>query len=107
MTRLSLAIEQIQFARTYTEKLIAAVPNEDWFRCPPIDGIVETYRAVHRQAMRELPDYPDAQLDLAPLIPHVLGKTRLWSLLWCAQHEMIHAGQIGLSRRIHGQKPPW
>jgi hypothetical protein len=27
-------------------------------------------------------------------------------LLWCPQHEMLHAGQIGL-RRLFGRSPLW
>ena len=33
--------------------------------------------------------------------------TKLKALLWCAQHEMSHAGQIGLLRRHLGFPPMW
>jgi hypothetical protein len=39
--------------------------------------------------------------------PHPLVKTKLWALLWCAQHESVHAGQIGLLRRQLGYSPLW
>jgi hypothetical protein len=37
--------------------------------------------------------------------PHPLVRTKLWALLWCAQHEAVHAGQIGLLRRQLGHAP--
>jgi hypothetical protein len=39
--------------------------------------------------------------------PHPMFTTKLGSLLWCAQHEMVHAGQIGLLRRLLGNNPLW
>ena len=44
-------------------------------------------------------------------LPH-LFVSRAWpllaaSLLWCAHHEMVHAGQIGLLRRYLGFAPVW
>jgi len=29
------------------------------------------------------------------------------ALFWCAHHEMIHAGQVALRRRLLGQPPLW
>jgi hypothetical protein len=44
----------------------------------------------------------------APVVrPHPMFTTKLGSLLWCAQHEMVHAGQVGLLRRLFGQAPMW
>jgi hypothetical protein len=39
--------------------------------------------------------------------PHPFAKTKLLALLWCANHEMLHAGQIGLLRRLLGCPPMW
>ena len=52
---------------------------------------------VHKQVLRELPGLDEAELDQPVPHPHPFAKTKLLLLLWCAQHEMIHAGQIGLS----------
>jgi hypothetical protein len=57
--------------------------------------------------MEELAGYPDADLDLAPLIPHSLYTTRIASLRYAPLHEMIHCGQIALLRRMLGHKPVW
>jgi uncharacterized damage-inducible protein DinB len=46
-------------------------------------------------------------LDEPVLTPHSLVKTKFEALLWCAQHEGVHAGQIGLLRRLLGYPPVW
>lgn len=71
------------------------------------EQIMETFDRVHARIMRELPDYPDADLDLPPLIEHSLFNTRIAGLRYCPLHEMIHCGQIALLRRMFGQKPIW
>jgi DinB superfamily len=62
---------------------------------------------VHEQALRELPGLDEAQLDQPIPHPHRFARTKLLALLWCAQHEMLHAGQIGLLRRHLGHPPLW
>ena len=71
------------------------------------EEILATFDRVHARVMDELPHYPDADLDLPPLIPHDLFNTRIASLRYCPLHEMIHCGQIALIRRMFGQKPIW
>jgi hypothetical protein len=63
---------------------------------------------VHQQAIHEVKTLSEEDLDARPLPPaHPLFDTKLGALLWCAQHEMIHAGQIGLLRRLLGHSPLW
>ena len=62
---------------------------------------------VHARVMEELPGYPDADLDLPPLLPHPLFDTRIAGLRYAPLHEMIHCGQIALIRRMLGYKPIW
>jgi hypothetical protein len=63
---------------------------------------------VHARVMQELPSYPDADLDLAPLsLPHPLFTTRIGGLRYAPLHEMIHCGQIAMIRRMLGMKPIW
>ena len=52
-------------------------------------------------------DDGESLIDLPPHKPHRLFHTRLGSLLWCSRHEMVHAGQIALLRRMIGRKPLW
>jgi hypothetical protein len=37
----------------------------------------------------------------------MLCKTKLECLHWCSHHEAVHAGQIGLIRRLLGYPPIW
>src|SRR5262249_35981311 len=62
---------------------------------------------VHEQVLRELPALDEAELDRPVPHPHPFAKTKLLALLWCAHHEMLHAGQIGLLRRHLGYPPVW
>ncbi len=166
MSRVQLAVEQITFARAYTNRMLDQTKEADWFRQPaagvshiawqvghlamaqyrlalerirgPLPGdealisegflklfgresvpaadaakyppareVRATLDRVHQQALRELPDLKESDLDQAPHKPHPLANTRMWCLLWCAQHEAIHAGQIGLLRRQLGYAPLW
>ena len=164
MTRLTMAIEQIQGARTYTLRLLDTVSPDEWYVSPiecvthvawqvghlamaeyrlclerirgkrPEDAelipadylarfgrgsnpdpdvseettpeqILEVLERVHAQVMLELPHLSEAELDQPPVTPHDLFKTKLGSLQWASHHEMLHAGQIGLLRRLLGQAP--
>jgi hypothetical protein len=62
---------------------------------------------VHGQVLRELPCLDEAELDRPVPQPHPFATTKLRALLWCANHEMLHAGQIGLLRRHLGYPPMW
>jgi hypothetical protein len=166
MSRLALAIEQLEFARKYSLRLLDHVKEEDWFRQPPggvthigwqvghlataeyrmcLDRIrgprpedealisqefiklfgknslpvpdTQKYPSqkdiravldrVHQQTILELPKLTEQDLDSPVTAPHSLIQTKLWALIWCAQHEGVHAGQIGLLRRQLGYPPIW
>ena len=64
-------------------------------------------RRVHQQVLQELPGLDEAELDQPVPHPHPFATTKLKALLWCAHHEMLHAGQIGLLRRLLGYPPMW
>jgi len=74
---------------------------------PPAEEIRDLFNRVHARVLAELPTYPDADLDLPPLITHKLFNTRIAGLRYAPLHEMIHCGQIALLRRMLGQKPIW
>jgi hypothetical protein len=166
MTRLQIALSQINAAREYTQTLLAEILVADWFRqptpavthvawqvghlamaeyrlglerirgpraedaelispailqqfgrdstphpdpavYPSPEELRDTLDRVHAQLLAEIPAMPDADLDLPPYKEHKLFTTRLGSLLWCSRHEMLHAGQIGLVRRLLGARPIW
>lgn len=74
---------------------------------PPIEEIRAALDRVHAQVLRELSDWPDADLDTPILKPHRLCQTKIQIARWCSAHEMMHAGQIGLLRRLFGHEPIW
>ena len=74
----------------------------------PAEHIRAVLDRVHARVMEELPSYPDADLDLAPLqLPHPLFTTRIGGLRYAPLHEMIHCGQVAMIRRLLGYKPIW
>ena len=73
----------------------------------PPDDIRAALDRVHEQVLRELPELDEGELDQPVAHPHPFAKTKLLALMWCAHHEMLHAGQIGLVRRHLGYPPIW
>jgi hypothetical protein len=92
----------VLFGRDSTPEIPA-----DPSRYPSAGEIRTVFDRVHEQTLRELPGIDPASLSEPPTKPHLLAHTKLASLLWCAQHEMVHAGQVGLLRRLLGHKPLW
>jgi hypothetical protein len=84
-----------------------SVPDSDPTKYPAPAEVRAVLDRIHEQALRELSGLDDAELDKPVLLPHPLASTKLLALLWCAQHEMVHAGQIGLLRRQLGHPPMW
>jgi hypothetical protein len=119
MAEYRLALERIRGRLPGDEQLISdeflalfgrdSTPEipADFSRYPSAEQIRAVFDRVHEQTLRELPGIEPATLSEPPTKPHVLANTKLASLLWCAQHEMVHAGQIGLLRRLLGHKPLW
>jgi hypothetical protein len=82
-------------------------PQADPGKYPTQAEIRAALDKVHEQVLQELPSVNEADLDQPVPYPHPLAKTKLQALLWCAHHEMLHAGQIGLLRRQLGYPPMW
>ena len=70
-----------------------------------VEEIQTVFNNVYRQAMKELEQYPVEQLDDPVDHPYAAYPTKYGALLFCAHHEMLHAGQIGLLRRLLGKSP--
>ncbi len=79
-----------------------SAPDPDPANNPSPQEIREVFHRVHLQVMSELPRYSDSQLDEPVDEPYALYPTKLGGLYFCAAHEMMHAGQIGLLRRLLG-----
>jgi hypothetical protein len=162
---LTLAIQQIQFARSYTLSLLDGIEEHEWFtmpsgapshlawqvghvamaqyglclfrlrgrqeidtelmsgsfrklfskgsipdadagKYPPPATIRGTFDRVYQQVLKELPSVEEASLADPVDMPYVEGyPNKLGALLLSSHHEMIHAGQIGLIRRLLGKAP--
>jgi hypothetical protein len=80
-------------------------PQADASAYPAPAEIRRVFDAVHRQAMLELPQTSLAELQVQVPEPYAVFDNKLGSLFFCASHEMLHAGQIGLLRRLIGKEP--
>lgn len=66
------------------------------------DELVEKLDEVYRQAIEGLA-HLEPQVLLEPVdMPYAGYPTKLGAILFCPLHEQIHAGQIGLIRRLLG-----
>jgi len=83
----------------------SSVPNADSASYPTPEEILATLEAVHRQVLTEMDDYSDQQIDEKIDMPYAGYDTKLGALLFCSHHELLHAGQIGLLRRLLGKEP--
>ena len=117
MAEYRLTLDRLRGERPEDEQLISreflalfgkgSAPDPDNGKYPAPDDIRAVFARVHEQVLAELPGYTDDQLQAPPLKPHSLFNRRIDSLYWCVRHEMVHAGQIGLLRRLLGHAPQW
>ncbi len=115
MAQYWLGLARIRGLRPSDEALISheflqqfgkgSTPDADATKYPPIGEIRATYDRVYEQVLVEVPKMPDSQCDEESFKPHQHFRTKLGSLQWCSLHEMTHAGQIGMLRRMMGK--PW
>jgi hypothetical protein len=82
-----------------------SAPNPEPAENPTPEEIRGVLENVHRQAMRELANLDPAVLDEPAEAPYAVSGTKLGALFFCADHEMLHAGQIGFLRRLLGFAP--
>ena len=80
-------------------------PNQDPDFYPMIEEIHDVFERVYRQSMEELATYPLEQLNDPVEDPYAAYPTKLGCLIFCAHHEMLHAGQVGMLRRLLGNDP--
>jgi hypothetical protein len=71
----------------------------------PLEEIQRVFDAVYNQVLTELPLVDNAELDAPVDPPHPAFKTKLGAIDYSPSHELVHAGQIAMLRRLMG-KPP-
>jgi len=81
------------------------VPAADPGTYPPAAEIRAVFDRVYEAVMREAPAYTGDDLETPLTSPHPMFKTKLEALLFASKHELVHAGQIGLLRRLLGRPP--
>lgn len=72
---------------------------------PAPADLLQHMQAIHAQAMLEVPLLTETTLAEATEMPYTAYPIKLGALMFCPLHESIHAGQIGLLRRLHGLDP--
>ena len=82
-----------------------STPDADPQKYPPPEEILAMLGRVHGRALEELHGLAETVLDEPIDPPHPMFATKQGALWFCPQHEMLHAGQIGLLRRLLGLAP--
>lgn len=80
-------------------------PASDRDAYPEPQEIREMLDRIHKQMQKEIVTFDGDQLDEELGPPHAGFATRYGALLFAGDHEMIHAGQIGMLRRLMGKEP--
>ncbi len=112
-----LLLERVRAAREEDAQLISqeflalfgkgSTPQEDAGLYPSCEEIVAVFTRVRAAGLEEVRNLADEELDNPALKPHRLFKTKLGSVQWCGDHELMHAGQLGLLKRLLGSGPDW
>lgn len=82
-----------------------STPDLDPANNPSPTELRNTFDRIHRQCLREMNTFPAEQLNEPIDMPYAAYPNKLGALLFCSHHEMLHAGQIGLLRRLLGKSP--
>ena len=80
-------------------------PSQDIENHPSPEEIMSVLEKVHQQMRTEIVTYDGDALDEELGPPTSAYATRYGALLFAGDHEMIHAGQIGMLRRLMGKAP--
>lgn len=91
-----------RFRKTFGRGSVAAPPRED---DPTPEALLDRLHQVHRQSVLELTDAnPHRLLDPVEM-PYAVYPVKLGAVMFCPLHQQIHAGQIGMLRRLLGLEP--
>ncbi|MEM7475571.1 MAG: DinB family protein [Planctomycetota bacterium] len=87
-----------EYSKLFGRGSVPAAASEN----PSIDEIRTAFEAVHEHVMQEVPGFSEELLAENVPFDHPLFKTKKQALSWCVNHEMTHAGQIAMIRRLLG-----
>jgi hypothetical protein len=91
-----------RFRKRFSRGSAPSTNPEDY---PPPAEIRSVFDTIHEQTLNELETCDPDRLNEKIEPPHAVFETKLGALFFCAHHEMLHAGQIGLLRRLTGKSP--
>jgi hypothetical protein len=113
VSQYNLCLRRVRGRISGDEKIIAdsfieafklgSQPAADPADNPPLNEIRRVFDAVHQQALSELATRSEAELDVPVEQPHPVFKTKLEAVEYAPSHELVHAGQIALLRRLMGK----
>ena len=72
---------------------------------PEKQELMAILHRIHDVSLATVPGLTAATLSEPTEMPYAVYPIRLGALLFCPMHEGIHAGQIGVLRRLHGLDP--
>ena len=112
----SLALKRVRGEKADDGELISpefrklfgkgSTPVPDPAVYPTSEEIRAVFDRVHQQVLDESSDWTEASLsEPTGEPPHPMFKTKEEAIRWSIQHEFLHAGQIGLLRRLLGANP--
>jgi hypothetical protein len=81
-----------------------SMPPTEASEIPSKAELMASLERIHRAAMEAIPTFTHEQLSEPTEMPYAVYAIKLGALLFCPLHESIHAGQIGLLRRMHGME---
>ena len=92
-----------KFRKKFMKGTTPTASREDY---PTRDEIITVLNAVNEQMLVELPQFDsDAHLNEVIDEPNAGFGNKFGALMFACDHEMLHAGQIGLLRRLMGKSP--
>jgi hypothetical protein len=72
---------------------------------PSPEELLDRLDRIHRQSLEEVAELTADTLREPTEMPYTAYPIKLGALLFAPLHESVHAGQIGLLRRLHGLPP--
>lgn len=91
-----------KFRKQYSR---GTTPDPDPMEQPSPTELRQIFDRIHQQCLLELPTLTAESLAEPVDMPYAVYPTKLGALFFSSHHEMIHAGQIGLLRRLLGKQP--
>lgn len=82
-----------------------SIPATDPAELPTRLELLDCLANIHAASLRALQSFDAPHLTEPTEMPYAVYPIKLGALLFCPLHESIHAGQIGILRRLHGLEP--